>query len=116
MSGYWLGVATPFAIVLGILLLWLAGSLFAAAVSWAWKQAHYGLLKKGLNRRGLRRGLKGMDHPPRRGTPGGRVDPVRRILDVPVLRLDDFHRSRPQAGRQGAWQDGLTAGAFPGAG
>ena len=47
MSGYWLGVATPFAIVLGILLLWLAGSLFAAAVSWAWKQAHYGLLKKG---------------------------------------------------------------------
>lgn len=47
MSGYWLGVATPFMIVLGILLLWLAGSLFAAAVSWAWKQAHYGLLKKG---------------------------------------------------------------------
>lgn len=30
MSGYWLGVATPFMIVLGILLLWLAGSLFAA--------------------------------------------------------------------------------------
>lgn len=47
MSGYWLGVLTPFAIVLGILLLWLAGSLFAAIVSWAWKRAHYGLLKKG---------------------------------------------------------------------
>lgn len=30
MSGYWLGVATPFMIILGILLLWLAGSLFAA--------------------------------------------------------------------------------------
>lgn len=47
MSGYWLGVATPFMIVLGILLLWLAGSLFGAIVSWAWKKAHYGLLKKG---------------------------------------------------------------------
>lgn len=47
MSGYWLGVATPFMIVLGILLLWLAGSLFAAIVSRAWKKAHYGLLKKG---------------------------------------------------------------------
>ena len=47
MNGYWLGVLTPFAIVLGILLLWLAGSLFAAIVSWAWKQAHYRLLKKG---------------------------------------------------------------------
>lgn len=46
MNGYWLGVLTPFAIVLGILLLWLAGSLFAAIVSWAWKQAHYRLLKK----------------------------------------------------------------------
>ena len=30
MGGYWWGVLTPFAIVLGILLLWLAGSLFAA--------------------------------------------------------------------------------------
>lgn len=38
MSGYWLGVATPFAIASGILLLWLAGSLFAAAVSWAWSR------------------------------------------------------------------------------
>lgn len=47
MNGYWLGVLTPFMIVLGILLLWLAGSLFAAIVSWAWKKAHYGLLKKG---------------------------------------------------------------------
>lgn len=47
MSGYWLGVATPFMIVLGILLLWLAGSLFAAIVSRAWKKAHYGLPKKG---------------------------------------------------------------------
>lgn len=47
MNGYWLGVLTPFMIVLGILLLWLAGSLFAAIVSWAWKQAHYRLLKKG---------------------------------------------------------------------
>lgn len=47
MSGYWLGVATPFMIVLGILLLWLAGSLFAAIVSRAWKKAYYGLLKKG---------------------------------------------------------------------
>lgn len=47
MNGYWLGVLTPFMIVLGILLLWLAGSLFAAVVSWAWKQAHYRLLKKG---------------------------------------------------------------------
>lgn len=47
MSGYWLGVLTPFMIVLGILLLWLAGSLFAAIVSWAWKRAHYGLLKEG---------------------------------------------------------------------
>ena len=46
MSGYWLGVATPFMIVLGILLLWLAVSLFAAIVSRAWKKAHYGLLKK----------------------------------------------------------------------
>lgn len=26
MNGYWLGVATPFTIVLGILLLWLAGT------------------------------------------------------------------------------------------
>lgn len=26
---------------------WLAGSLFGAIVSWAWKKAHYGLLKKG---------------------------------------------------------------------
>ena len=47
MGGYWWGVLTPFAIVLGILLLWLAGSLFGAIVSWAWKKAHYGLLKKG---------------------------------------------------------------------
>lgn len=47
MNGYWWGVLTPFMIVLGILLLWLAGSLFGAIVSWAWKQAHYRLLKKG---------------------------------------------------------------------
>ena len=92
MNGYWLGVLTPFAIVLGILLLWLAGSLFAAIVSWAWKQAHY----RRLDRGGLRRGFKGMDDPPRRGTPGGRPDPVRRIPDAPVLRMDDPHRPRPQ--------------------
>lgn len=53
-------------------------------------------VEEGLDRRGLRRGFKGMDHPPRRGTPGGRVDPVRRIPDAPVLRLDDPHRPRPQ--------------------
>ncbi|ACJ52359.1 hypothetical protein [Bifidobacterium longum] len=47
MDAYWLGVLTPFAIILAVLLLWLAGSLFAAIVGWAWKQAHYGLLKKG---------------------------------------------------------------------
>lgn len=46
MSSYWIGVLTPFAIVLGILLLWLTLNLVGAAVSWAWKQAHYGLLKK----------------------------------------------------------------------
>ena len=73
MDGYWWGVLTPFAIILGILLLYLTGNLFGAIVSWA-----------------------GMDHPPRRGTPGGRVDPVRRIPDAPVLRLDDPHRPRPQ--------------------
>lgn len=50
MSGYWLGVATPFMIVLGILLLWLAGSLFGAIVSRAWKKAHYGLLERMLAR------------------------------------------------------------------
>lgn len=27
----------------------------------------------------------------------GRVDPVRRIPDAPVLRLGDLHRPRPQA-------------------
>lgn len=53
-------------------------------------------VEEGLDRRGLRRGFKGMDHPPRRGTPGGRVDPVRRIPDAPVLRLDNPHRPRPQ--------------------
>ncbi|PKD04002.1 hypothetical protein APC1466_1816 [Bifidobacterium longum] len=41
------GVLTPFAIILGILLLYLTGNLFGAIVSWAWKKAHYGLLKKG---------------------------------------------------------------------
>mgnify|MGYP000008301850 CR=1 FL=1 len=47
MDGYWWGVLTPFAIILGILLLYLTGNLFGAIVSWAWKKAHYGLLKKG---------------------------------------------------------------------
>lgn len=47
MDGYWWGVLTPFAIILGILLLYLTGNLFGAIVSWAWKRAHYGLLKKG---------------------------------------------------------------------
>lgn len=47
MGGYWWGVLTPFAIILGILLLYLTGNLFGAIVSWAWKKAHYGLLKKG---------------------------------------------------------------------
>ena len=44
MDGYWWGVLTPFAIILGILLLYLTGNLFGAIVSWAWKKAHYGLL------------------------------------------------------------------------
>lgn len=96
MGGYWWGVLTPFAIVLGILLLWLAGSLFGAIVSWAWKKAHYGLLKKGWIAEDYDEDSRGMDHPPRRGTPGGRADPVRRIPDAPVLRLDDPHRPRPQ--------------------
>lgn len=47
MDGYWWGVLTPFAIILGILLLYLTGNLFGAIVSWAWKKAHYGLLKEG---------------------------------------------------------------------
>lgn len=47
MDGYWWGVLTPFAIILGILLLYLTGNLFGAIVSWAWKRAHYGLLKDG---------------------------------------------------------------------
>lgn len=47
MDAYWLGVLTPFANILGILLLYLTGNLFGAIVSWAWKRAHYGLLKKG---------------------------------------------------------------------
>lgn len=47
MDGYWWGVLTPFAIILGILLLYLTGNLFGAIVSWAWKRAHYGLLKEG---------------------------------------------------------------------
>lgn len=97
MNGYWLGVLTPFMIVLGILLLWLAGSLFAAIVSWAWKKGALRAAEERLDRQGLRRGLKGMDHPSRRGTPGGRVDPGRRIPDAPVLRLGDPHRPRPQA-------------------
>ena len=46
MSGYWLGVATPFMIVLGILLLGLAGGLFGSIVIVAWKNAHYVVLKK----------------------------------------------------------------------
>ena len=44
MDGYWWGVLTPFAIILGILLLYLTGNLFGAIVSWAWKKAHYGLI------------------------------------------------------------------------
>lgn len=42
MDGYWWGVLTPFAIILGILLLYLTGNLFGAIVSWAWKRAHGG--------------------------------------------------------------------------
>ena len=94
MSGYWLGVLTPFAIVLGILLLWLAGSLFGAIVSWAWKKAHYGLLKKGWI-------AEDYDEDSREWTtrPGAErlaAALTRRIPDAPVLRLDDPHRPRPQ--------------------
>ncbi|WP_240539391.1 hypothetical protein [Bifidobacterium sp. SO1] len=48
MNGYWLGALTPFAIAFGVLLLWLASNLFGAIISWAWKKAHYGLLKKAV--------------------------------------------------------------------
>ena len=91
MDGYWWGVLTPFAIILGILLLYLTGNRQLGVEEGALRP-----VEEGLDRRGLRRGFKGMDHPPRRGTPGGRVDPVRRIPDAPVLRLDDPHRPRPQ--------------------
>ena len=116
MDGYWWGVLTPFAIILGILLLYLTGNLFGAIVSWAWKRAHYGLLKKGWIAEDYDEDSKEWTTRPGAERLAAALTPVRRILDVPVLRLDDFHRSRPQAGRQGAWQDGLTAGAFPGAG
>ncbi|MBT1164628.1 hypothetical protein [Bifidobacterium felsineum] len=46
MNDYWLGVITPFAITLGVLLIWTAINLLGALVSWAWKKAHHGLLKK----------------------------------------------------------------------
>lgn len=96
MSGYWLGVAAPFMIVLGILLLWLAGSLFGAIVSRAWKKAHYGLLKKGWIAEDYDEDSREWTTRPGAETPGGRADPVRRIPDAPVLRLDDPHRPRPQ--------------------
>ena len=73
MDGYWWGVLTPFAIILGILLLWLAGSLFGAIVSWAWKKAHYGLVNyRDGERRGLDVGVTPRDSPVREvvaGTP-----------------------------------------------
>lgn len=96
MDGYWWGVLTPFAIILGILLLYLTGNLFGAIVSWAWKKAHYGLLKKGWIAEDYDEDSREWTTPPRRGTPGGRVDPVRRIPDAPVLRLDDPHHPRLQ--------------------
>lgn len=46
MNPYWLGVLTPFAIAFGVLLLGLLMNLFGAIISWAWKKAHYGLMKK----------------------------------------------------------------------
>lgn len=48
MNEYWLGVITPFAIALGVLILWAANNLLGALVSWAWKKAHHGLIKKAI--------------------------------------------------------------------
>lgn len=51
MSGYWLGVATPFMIVLGILLLWLAVTLAAALAAFLCDRPGFGVprLPSGLH-------------------------------------------------------------------